>query len=161
MGINSLQIDQCLLCFLLPTTVVNLTMPVLYWVFLKTWHVGSVSCRYVFIHRNFFSNGGGVWCIRRGDIRYQLGEVADIFLLYKYQNTKLAALLLHWPYFDMLTFTCTINRCLQFNAVHLDVLFNSQGIRIIQFNTSFLLLKFTYTRGYMFQLREAIIRPLP
>jgi hypothetical protein len=38
---------------------------------------------------------------------------------------------------------------------------DSQGIRIIQSNTSFLLLKYTYIQGYMFQLREAIIRPLP
>jgi hypothetical protein len=30
------------------------------------------------------------------------------------------------------------------NAVHLDVLFDSQGIRIIQSNTSFLLLKYTF-----------------
>jgi len=38
---------------------------------------------------------------------------------------------------------------------------NSQGIRIILSNTSFLLLKYTYIQGYMFQLRRAIIRPLP
>jgi hypothetical protein len=37
----------------------------------------------------------------------------------------------------------------------------SQGIRIIQSNTSFLLLKYTYIQGYMFQLRGAINRPLP
>ena len=30
------------------------------------------------------------------------------------------------------------------NAVHPDVLFNTHGIRIIQSNTSFLLLKYTY-----------------
>ena len=63
------------------------------------------------------------------------------------------------------------------NAVHLDVLFNSQGIRIIQSDTSFLLLKqgiriiqsdtsflllkHTYIQGYMFQLRGAIMTPLP
>jgi hypothetical protein len=34
------------------------------------------------------------------------------------------------------------------------------GIRIIQSNTSFLLLKYTYIQGYMFQLHRAIIRPL-
>ena len=37
----------------------------------------------------------------------------------------------------------------------------SQGIRIIQSNTSFLLLKYTYIQGYMFQLLGAIIRLLP
>jgi hypothetical protein len=47
------------------------------------------------------------------------------------------------------------------NAVHPDVLFDSQGIRIIQSNTSFLLLKYTYIQGYMFQLHTAIIRLLP
>jgi len=31
-----------------------------------------------------------------------------------------------------------------------------QGIRIIQSNTSFLLLKYTYIQGYMFQLRGAL-----
>jgi len=36
-----------------------------------------------------------------------------------------------------------------------------QGIRIIQSNTSFLLLKYTYIQGYMFQFHGAIIRPLP
>jgi len=36
-----------------------------------------------------------------------------------------------------------------------------QGIRIIQSNTSFLLLQYTYMQGYMFRLRGAIIRPLP
>jgi hypothetical protein len=36
-----------------------------------------------------------------------------------------------------------------------------QGIRIIQSNRSFLLFKYTYMQGYMFRLREAIIRPLP
>jgi len=36
-----------------------------------------------------------------------------------------------------------------------------QGIRIIQSNSSFLLLKYTYIQDYMFQLRGAIIRPLP
>jgi hypothetical protein len=35
-----------------------------------------------------------------------------------------------------------------------------QGIRIIQSNTSFLLLKYTYIQGYIFHLRGAIIRPL-
>jgi len=39
------------------------------------------------------------------------------------------------------------------------VLFDSQGIRIIQSNTSFLLLKYTYIQGYMFQLRGAIRNP--
>ena len=48
-----------------------------------------------------------------------------------------------------------------FNAVHPDVLFDSQGIRSIQCNTSFLLLKYTYIQSYMFQLYTAIIRPLP
>jgi len=43
------------------------------------------------------------------------------------------------------------------NAVHPDVLFDSQGIRIIQPNTSFLLLKYTYIQGYMFRLRGTII----
>ena len=47
------------------------------------------------------------------------------------------------------------------NAVHPDVLFDSQGIRIIQSNTSFLLLKYTYIQRYMFQLHGAIIRTLP
>jgi len=50
---------------------------------------------------------------------------------------------------------------LPLNAVHPDVLFDSQGITIIQSNTSFLLLKYTYIQGYIFQLRGAIIRPLP
>jgi len=36
-----------------------------------------------------------------------------------------------------------------------------QVTRIIQSNTLFLLLKYTYIQGYMFQLRGAIIRPLP
>jgi hypothetical protein len=36
-----------------------------------------------------------------------------------------------------------------------------QGIRIIQPNTSFLLLKYAYIHGYMFQFQGAIIRPLP
>jgi len=36
-----------------------------------------------------------------------------------------------------------------------------QGIGIIQSNTLFLLLKYTYIQCYMFQLRGAIIRPLP
>jgi len=47
------------------------------------------------------------------------------------------------------------------HAVRPDVSFDSQGIRIIQSNTSFLLLQYTYLRGCMFQLRGAIIRPLP
>ena len=47
------------------------------------------------------------------------------------------------------------------HAVHPDVLYDSQGIRIIQSNTSFLLLKYTYIQGHVFQLRGAIIRPLP
>ena len=47
------------------------------------------------------------------------------------------------------------------NAVHPDVLFDSQGMRIIQSNTSFILLKYAYIQGYMFQLRGAIIGPLP
>jgi len=42
---------------------------------------------------------------------------------------------------------------LELNAVHPDVLSDSQGIRIIQSNTSFLFLKYTYIQGYMFQLR--------
>jgi len=50
---------------------------------------------------------------------------------------------------------------IKLNAVHPDVLFDSQGIRIIQSNPSFLLLKYTYIQGYMFQLHTAIIRPLP
>jgi hypothetical protein len=33
-------------------------------------------------------------------------------------------------------------------------------IRIVQSNTPFLLLKYTYLQGYMFQLRGATIRPL-
>jgi len=36
----------------------------------------------------------------------------------------------------------------------------SQGVRIIQSNTSFLLLKYTYIQGYMFQVHRAIIRPV-
>jgi hypothetical protein len=36
-----------------------------------------------------------------------------------------------------------------------------QGMWIIQSNTSFLLLKYTYIQGYMFQLHAAIIRTLP
>ena len=38
---------------------------------------------------------------------------------------------------------------------------STQGIRFILSNTSFLLLKYTYIQGYIFQLRGAIIRPLP
>jgi len=38
---------------------------------------------------------------------------------------------------------------------------NTQGMRIIQSNTSFILLKYAYIQGYMFQLRGAIIGPLP
>jgi hypothetical protein len=36
-----------------------------------------------------------------------------------------------------------------------------QGIRNVQSNTSFLLLKYTYIQGYTFQLQGAIISPLP
>ena len=54
-----------------------------------------------------------------------------------------------------------INRQTVLDAVHPDVLFDSQCIRIFQSNTLFLSLKYPYIQGYMFQLRGAIIRPLP
>jgi len=42
----------------------------------------------------------------------------------------------------------------------LGKLFYLEGIRIILSNTSFLLLKYTYIQGYVFQLLGAIIRAI-